>query len=545
MQGPPPRPGVQPGVSPQVAGLAPAIGGGVATRPQLPQNAAQLQALMRQNPALAQQYQLQVAAQQQQRMAAAAAGQPSAPGLAAAGRRPPSAAPTGKQAAVAAAVPRPDSAGGVAKKPSAGHAPSSGGRKRKAERIDRGDVALAAESALFAAAVEQERRADMMLARKHNELREMYASFRRGAPGTPEAAGAMRKKLRVYVFHRYNPGMPAAASGGGGDAAAGAAEPPSWQLTLSGRLLTKKDDQGTASTGAGAPPGDDGLKVKHEPFTHYLRAIEVEICDPAVPEAQRRRVWRKECHSGEQRDGVEVRGLGATPFTAKIALQLDYATPQYQLDPKLASALGLRRMHSLPWIVQALFAWIKNRGLFEQGEEAEVKVDEALREVFSLAPDVARLGWDALQARLRPLLRAPEPIRIEYQVTMEGRSPSHPQCYDLDFEVPLSAELPPYASHTTAPEKEAAEQDVMLGAVLSKMTEHRRRHDFYLAFAQDPTGFIQQVVAAQARELRVASMREGEVLEVVSAGDVWREKWAEEAVMRYLAKLANPNAAHI
>eukprot|EP00887_Chlorella_sp_A99_P000930 scaffold5.g930.t1 len=469
---------------------------------------------MRQNPALAQQYQLQVAAQQQQRMAAAAAGQPSAPGLAAAGRRPPSAAPTGKQAAVAAAVPRPDSAGGVAKKPSAGHAPSSGGRKRKAERIDRGDVALAAESALFAAAVEQERRADMMLARKHNELREMYASFRR-------------------------------ASGGGGDAAAGAAEPPSWQLTLSGRLLTKKDDQGTASTGAGAPPGDDGLKVKHEPFTHYLRAIEVEICDPAVPEAQRRRVWRKECHSGEQRDGVEVRGLGATPFTAKIALQLDYATPQYQLDPKLASALGLRRMHSLPWIVQALFAWIKNRGLFEQGEEAEVKVDEALREVFSLAPDVARLGWDALQARLRPLLRAPEPIRIEYQVTMEGRSPSHPQCYDLDFEVPLSAELPPYASHTTAPEKEAAEQDVMLGAVLSKMTEHRRRHDFYLAFAQDPTGFIQQVVAAQARELRVASMCEGEVLEVVSAGDVWREKWAEEAVMRYLAKLANPNAAHI
>ena len=30
----------------------------------------------------------------------------------------------------------------------------------------------------------------------------------------------------------------------------------------------------------------------------------------------------------------------------------------------------------------------------------------------------------------------------------------------------------------------------------------------------------------------------GEVLEVVSSGDVWKEKWVEEAVMRYLARKA-------
>ena len=37
----------------------------------------------------------------------------------------------------------------------------------------------------------------------------------------------------------------------------------------------------------------------------------------------------------------------------------------------------------------------------------------------------------------------------------------------------------------------------------------RRRRDFFLSFAQDPAGFMQAVLAAQASELRVASTREG------------------------------------
>ena len=49
-------------------------------------------------------------------------------------------------------------------------------------------------------------------------------------------------------------------------------------------------------------------------------------------------------------------------------------------------------------------------------------------------------------------------------------------------------------------------------------------------------GPLQAMVAAQARELRVASTREGEVLEVMSRGDAWRERWAEEAVMQHLAR---------
>ena len=45
--------------------------------------------------------------------------------------------------------------------------------------------------------------------------------------------------------------------------------------------------------------------------------------------------------------------------------QLDYASEQYRLDPKLAAALGSTRLHSLPWVMQALFVWLQARGLFE------------------------------------------------------------------------------------------------------------------------------------------------------------------------------------
>jgi hypothetical protein len=40
----------------------------------------------------------------------------------------------------------------------------------------------------------------------------------------------------------------------------------------------------------------------------------------------------------------------------------------------------------------------------------------------------------------------------------------------------------------------------------------------------------------QARELRLAASKDGESLEVLAAGDVFREKWVEDAVMRLLQR---------
>lgn len=185
----------------------------------------------------------------------------------------------------AAAVAGP-AAAGVVRAVEAVPAKKSGpGRKRKAmdQRLpDRGDL-LIPDSPLFTQLQDAERRVDMLISRKKHELQEMYASFRRGEgalvpdigsraawrcrhaawpprahalpallclsapcpattagpPGTAQAAGSARRKLRVYIrsehLHQQN--------------AADAAEAPSWVLTISGRLIGK-DKAADAAAGA-------------------------------------------------------------------------------------------------------------------------------------------------------------------------------------------------------------------------------------------------------------------------------------------------------
>ena len=81
-----------------------------------------------------------------------------------------------------------------------------------------------------------------------------------------------------------------------------------------------------------------------------------------------------------------------------------------------------------------------------------------------------------------------------------------------------------------------ARADAELGAALERVGEHRRRRTFLAAFAQDPVGFFTALVAAQSRDLRVAAGREGEAWEVLPPGEVFRERWVEDAVMRYMAE---------
>lgn len=107
----------------------------------------------------------------------------------------------------------------------------------------------------------------------------------------------MRRTLRLYLYHRHDPGRHAGgnAAAGGGDApaaaaaasaaSAGAAEPPSWSFTIAGRLLLKKEDPGLAAAAAG---GDEGPAVPRHPLTHYLRSVEVRrLGRPRPPAAVR------------------------------------------------------------------------------------------------------------------------------------------------------------------------------------------------------------------------------------------------------------------
>ncbi|RMZ57585.1 hypothetical protein APUTEX25_001785, partial [Auxenochlorella protothecoides] len=179
-----------------------------------------------------------------------------------------------------------------------------------------------------------ERRVDALLARKRGELQDMHASFRRGAPGTAQAAGTLRKKLRVYVFteHAHQGAEPGP-------------DPPSWALHIQahGAELVQLDPE--------QYPGSSGTIV-----------------------------WERARHDLEERESFIVRRAGRLPARATVSLELDHNPQLYLPSPALASLLGLQGLHSLPFVLQMLWGYIKQHNLFESSPAAPlIRCDAALR----------------------------------------------------------------------------------------------------------------------------------------------------------------------
>ncbi|GAB4817018.1 hypothetical protein N2152v2_004064 [Parachlorella kessleri] len=557
-----------------IPAMAPLPGAGLALQAGFQQaSQLQLQAALAQNPALQAQFAQQL--QQQALMAQRAslvqqAGQAQAvpamfpaAGLAAMPKVPLAAAAAGPPASMGVQMVKSTGAAGAVRGPMASKGATGGAAAAAVGGIKQGEAApakragslglkkrkaadarlidkvsqLVPESPLFTAMQDAERRADLLISCKKSELQEMYASFRRGPPGTPQAGGAVRKKLRVYLFNEHAHQDPAAQQQQqGGGAAAPAApsgapappEPPSWALHIQGRLVD-----------AGEPPAANAASAPHQPrhpFTHYIRRLQVQLDPQQYPGPEGRVLWEKSRHDREHRDSFEIRRRGSQPCQATILLELDYQPQQYSVSPPLSSLLGLSGLHSLPFIMQLLWGYIKKHGLYQSGQEGAppllVRCDEKMRAAFGGAEAIP---LTEIQDAVRRACKPPEAATIQYQIRVDGPSPTHPDCYDFDFEVPLGHELPPFAAKT-AVDAELAKVDQALGSILVKLHEHKRRRTFLMAFAQNPVDVINALIASQARELRLAASRDGESLEVLAAGDVFREKWVEDAVMRYLQR---------
>lgn len=78
--------------------------------------------------------------------------------------------------------------------------------------------------------------------------------------------------------------------------------------------------------------------------------------------------------------------------------------------------------------------------------------------------------------------------------------------------------------------------DSSLAAVMQQYQEHKRRRTILAAFSDNPSGTVQAIINAQAKELRISSGKEGDLAEVMSPGEVFKERWVEDAVLKYLSK---------
>lgn len=158
-----------------------------------------------------------------------------------------------------------------------------------------------------------------------------------------------------------------------------------------------------------------------------------------------------------------------------------------------------------------------------------IRCDAALRAVT----EQASLGLAALQEAVRGHLAPPPPAVLEVAVPAGGPSPSHPACYDLVTEVPMSAALPAFAEPDAGAAAELEAADAALAAAVAAAGEAARRRAFLLAFAGSPVDAVHHLVAAQARDLRIAAG--GDALDVLPPADVFAERWVEDAALRVMA----------
>ena len=77
---------------------------------------------------------------------------------------------------------------------------------------------------------------------------------------------------------------------------------------------------------------------------------------------------------------------------------------------------------------------------------------------------------------------------------------------------------------------------------MSKAEEHRRRRSFFLAFSQSPVDFMNALIASQGRDLYASSKEGVPDFEALRRTDLFKGKWVEDAVLRYLHRhIANGN----
>lgn len=393
-------------------------------------------------------------------------------------------------------------------------------KKRKATeaRLFGRSLNLIPESPLLNEMQATERKIDLLLARKTEELVEMYASFKRGPPGTAAAMGAVKKRLRVYIFHQRHNDNEETMSHGLSE------EPAHWSIHIQGRLMDAESN---------APPSSQ--QQMRRPFSEYLKRLKVEFADESI-------VWEKIRHDGPHRESFEVRRLGkGGPPPMTLTFDIDHAPQLYKVSSDLARLLDLHegRLHSLPTTLQMLWAYIKSNNLLAFGgvglESSSLPIITCNPDLSAVLGGLKELSTKDLNAAVKTKLTRPDPVVIQYVPQESGPSLSRPIVYDFDMAIPLCQDLPQHLLKLPA-EYEMNKFEAYQNNLLAKYAEHKRRRNYFLAFSQSPYNFIRALALAQDRELRQVKNKDGEIqsFEVLAAAEIFKQRWADDAVLAYL-----------
>uniref|UniRef100_H0X215 DM2 domain-containing protein n=2 Tax=Otolemur garnettii TaxID=30611 RepID=H0X215_OTOGA len=315
-----------------------------------------------------------------------------------------------------------------------------------------------------------------------------------------------KRKLRIFISNTFNPAKSDTEDGKGTVA--------SWELRVEGRLL---EDSVFSRY--------DATKQKRK-FSSFFKSLFIELDKNLYGPDNHLVEWHKTATTQEI-DGFQVKRPGDVNVRCIILLMLDYQPPQFKLDPRLARLLGIHTQ-TRPVIIQALWQYIKTHNLQDPHEREFIICDKYLQQIF----ESQRMMFSEIPQRLYALLMPPEPIIINYVISVDTNDQKKTVCYDLDVEVDdtLKTQMNSFLL-SAASQEEIATLDNKIHETVEAINQLKTQREFMLSFASNPEGFINDWLQSQCRDLK--TMTDVGIPEEERRAEFYFQPWVQEAVCRY------------
>ena len=178
----------------------------------------------------------------------------------------------------------------------------------------------------------------------------------------------------------------------------------------------------------------------------------------------------------------------------------------------------------------------------QDGGVRKITLDNVLHQIFQEMDSAETMSFQEVHRCVKKCIkRASDPICVDYRVETNGPTPSKPVCLDIHYEAPLVG-----ASATRQPESllhakeqyeyEIEELNVDLAEQYHKFNDIQAQQVILEAFSNDPYKMIREISGLQSKDIRCVPEKDKQFLDIMSSGSIYQEKWAQDAILRYLSK---------
>ncbi|ORY34769.1 putative chromatin remodeling-related protein [Naematelia encephala] len=300
---------------------------------------------------------------------------------------------------------------------------------------------------------------------------------------------------------------------------------PGWVLRVEGRLLDS---------------GNVRLDKTKRKFSSFLRSVVVEFDNrepPTYPEGNIVE-WHPQTLQAPL-DGFEVLRRGDTNVNCRIILHVAHFPERFRVLAPLDGLISMKEGTRAD-VMAAVWKFIKVVGAQDKEDGTIIRPVGGMEKI--MPPGQEGVAFHQLPELVTRFLNHPQPVVIPYTIRVDQDFNLHDKCFDIPIEIddPLKSKMAYIVQSFEGEEgREIVKLEDKVGELAYFARDLKQKRDFLEAFAAEPYTFIQNWLAAQARDLDqmlgfqigVAGPNGGSVREEdLRRSDVFQMPWVDEAI---------------